>query len=216
MLWEPLPPTPGVRRDEPRRVTVLATSPDGDIVFRAKVPTELAALGNGGIVRFSAPPGKLDLRLTIEGDGTGTLDTEDRELVIPDLSAPEVMLSTPKVWFARNAREFTAITTGAPPAPTAVARLPPHGSVADSRRRLHAGRRADDRHRAAAQSAGHQDDGCAGDRRRGCGQTYSIDLPLANLAAGQYLLEITGNSEGHKPVTELVAFRLDSDLPKLP
>ena len=25
-LWEPLPPTPGVQRDEPRRVTVLATS----------------------------------------------------------------------------------------------------------------------------------------------------------------------------------------------
>ena len=38
------------------------------------------------------------------------------------------------------------------------------------------------------------------------GQPYSIDLPLASLAAGQYLLEITGNSEGHKPVTELVAF----------
>jgi hypothetical protein len=33
---------------------------------------------------------------------------------------------------------------------------------------------------------------------------------LANLAAGQYLLEITANSEGHKPVTELVAFRLGS------
>ena len=75
------------------------------------MPTELASPGNGGIVRFQAPPGKLDLRLTIEGDGTGTLDTEDRELVIPDLSAPEVMLSTPKVWFARSAREFTALTT---------------------------------------------------------------------------------------------------------
>ena len=53
LLWEPLPPTPGVHRDEPRRVTVLATSPtSGDIIFRAKVPTELAMSGNGGIVRF--------------------------------------------------------------------------------------------------------------------------------------------------------------------
>ena len=31
-----------------------------------------------------------------------------------------MILSTPKVWFARNAREFTALTSGAPPAPTAV------------------------------------------------------------------------------------------------
>ena len=38
--------------------------------------------------------------------------------------------------------------------------------------------------------------------------SYSIDLPLANLAAGQYLLEITANSEGHKPVSELVACRV--------
>ena len=43
----------------------------GDIVYRGKVPTELAAPGNGGIIRFEAPPGKLDVRLTIEGDGTG-------------------------------------------------------------------------------------------------------------------------------------------------
>ena len=41
-------------------------------------------------------------------------------------------------------------------------------------------------------------------------QTYQIDLPLANLAPGQYLLEINGKSEGHKPVTELIAFKLSS------
>jgi hypothetical protein len=41
-------------------------------------------------------------------------------------------------------------------------------------------------------------------------RTYSIDFALASLAPGQYLLEITGTSEGHKPVTELVAFKLGS------
>jgi VWFA-related protein len=209
LLWEPLPPTPGVRRDEPRRVTVLATSPSGDIVYRGRVPTELAAPGNGGIVRFSAPPGKLDLRLTIEGDGTGTLDTEDRALVLPDLSAPEVMLSTPKIWFARNAREFTALTSGVPPAPTAVREF----------------RRTDRllvRFDAYAPAAAPTSVTAQLLNQQGAkmsdipvtaptdGQTYSIDLPLASLAPGQYLLEITGNSEGHKPVTELIAFRLGS------
>ena len=42
------------------------------------------------------------------------------------------------------------------------------------------------------------------------GGAFQIDLPLANLAAGQYLLEITAAAEGQKPVSELVAFRLGS------
>jgi VWFA-related protein len=210
VLWEPLPPTPGVKRDEPRRVTVLATSASGDIVYRGKVPTELAAPGNGGIIRFQAPPGKLDLQLTIEGDGTGTLDTEDRDLVIPDLSSPEVMMSTPKVWVARNAREFTSLTTGVPPAPTATREFRRTDRLLV---RLDAYAPASAPTTVAAQLLNQQGtkmidlpviaptDG---------GQSYSIDFPLASLAAGQYLLQITGTSEGHKPVSELIAFRLGS------
>ncbi len=119
---------------------VLATSPSGDIVYRGKVPAELATPGNGGIIRFEAPPGKLEMRLTIEGDGTGTLDTEDRDLVVPDLSAPEVILSTPRVWFARNAREFTALTAGMRARADRDPRIPPHRSPAGAPRRLRARR----------------------------------------------------------------------------
>jgi VWFA-related protein len=209
LLWEPLPPTPGVQRDAPRRVTVLATSAAGDIVYRGRVPTELAAPGNGGIVRFDAPPGKLDVRLTIEGDGTGTLDTEDRELAIPDLSAPEVRISTPKVWFARNAREFTALTSGVPPAPSATREFRRTDRLLI---RADAYAPADAPTKVTAQLLNQQ-----GVKMSDIpvtapaeGQTYSIDLPLASLAPAQYLLEITATSEGHKPVTELVAFRLGS------
>ena len=209
LLWEPLPPTPGVRRDDPRRVTVLATSASGDIVYRGKVPTELAAPGNGGVVRFHAPPGKLDVRLTIEGDGTGTLDTEDRELVLPDLSAPEVMLSTPKVWFARSAREFTALTTGVPPAPTAIREFRRTDRLLI---RFDAYAPGSSPTKVTAQLLNQQ-----GTKMTDLpvtapteGPTHSIDMPLASLAPGQYLLEISANSEGHKPVAELVAFRLGS------
>ncbi len=206
-LWEPLPPTPGVRRDEPRRVTILATSPSGDIVYRGKVPSELSAPGNGGSVRFQAPPGKLDVRLTIEGDGTGTLDTEDRELAIPDLSAPEVILSTPKVWFARNALEFRSLTSATPPSATRDFRrtdrllirtdaYAPAGAPATLTARL------------LNQQGTKMTDVTVTPPPDASTQTYSIDLPLANLAAGQYLLELTGTSEGHKPVSELVAFRI--------
>jgi len=208
VLWEPLPPTPGVKRDEPRRVTVLATSGAGDIVYRGKVPTELATPGNGGIVRFQAPPGKLDLRLTIEGDGTGTLDSEDRALVIPDLSAPEVIFSTPKLWFARSAREFTSLTSGAPPAPTAIREFRRTDRLLV---RLDAYAPADAPTKVSAQLLNQQGTKMLdlpvtapteGEK------TYSIDFQLASLAPGQYLLEITGTSEGQKPVSELVAFSL--------
>jgi hypothetical protein len=198
-----------VRRDEARRVAVLATSPSGDIVYRGRVPSELAAPGNGGIVRFPVPPGKVDLRLTIEGDGTGTLDSEDRQLTIPDVSAPEVMLSTPKVWFARNALEFRSLTSGTPPAPTA---------TRDFRRtdrlliRLDAYAPADAPTKVTAQLLNQQgtkmSDVTVTPPADASTQTHSIDFPLANLAAGQYLLEITGTSEGHQPVSELVAFRV--------
>ena len=208
LLWEPLPPTPGVKRDEPRRVTVLATAASGDIVYRGRVPTELATPGNGGIVRFQVPPGKLDLRLTIEGDGTGTLDTEDRDLVIPDLSSPEMILSTPKVWFARNAREFTSLTTGPPPPPTAIREFRRTDRLLV---RLDAYAPASAPTAVTAQLLNQQGtkmlDLPVTAPAEGT-ETYSIDFPLANLAPGQYLLEITGTSEGHKPVSELVAFRL--------
>jgi hypothetical protein len=163
------------------------------------------------MIRIKAPPGKLDLRLTIEGDGTGTLDTEDRELVVPDLSAPEVLLSTPKVWSARNARELTAITTGPPPAPTATrdfsrtdrllirvdAYTPAHAPATVTAQLLN-------------QQGTRMSDVTVTPPAADAEQTYSIDLPLANLAAGQYLLEIKASSEGQKAATQLVAFRLTS------
>ncbi|HUQ86634.1 MAG TPA: VWA domain-containing protein, partial [Vicinamibacterales bacterium] len=210
LLWEPLPPTPGVKRDEPRRVTVLATAGSGDIIYRGKVPTELASPGNGGIIRFDAPPGKLEMRLTIEGDGTGTLDSEDRDLVIPDLSSPEVILSTPKVWFARNALEFNRLTAGTPPAPSATREFRRTDRLLI---RLDAYAPASAPTTVTAQLLNQQ-----GTKMTDIPVTaptdstlsYSIDMPLANLAAGQYLLEITGTSQGHKPVSEIIAFRLGS------
>ncbi|MDO8680532.1 MAG: VWA domain-containing protein [Acidobacteriota bacterium] len=209
-LWEPLPPTAGTRRDEPRRVTVLATTGSGEIVYRGRVPADLAPAGSGASASFDAKPGRLDVRLTIEGDGTGTLDNEDRDIAVPDLSAPEVMIGTPRVWFARNAREFTMLSAGEASPPTAgrdfrrTDRLlvrfdtfAPGGiaPVVTARLLNQQGTRMSDVAVTAPSAAG---------------QPYLFDLPLASFAAGQYLLELTATAEGHTPVTELVAFRIGS------
>jgi VWFA-related protein len=224
-VWEPLPPTPGVKRDEPRRVSVLATSPSGDIVYRGRVPSELAPSGSGGSVSFDAPPGKLDVRLTIEGDGTGTLDVEDRDLEVPDLSAPEVIITTPRVWAARTAREFTALASGTAPPPTLTrefrrterllvrfdALAPGTAPPAVTAQLLNQqGTRMTDVAVAAGSAAATASASAEATADRSASQAFVIDLPLANLAAGQYLLEITANAEGQKPVSELIAFRVGS------
>jgi VWFA-related protein len=206
LLWEPLPPTPGVKRDQPRRVTVLATSPSGDIIYRGRVPTELAPSGSGATVSFNAPPGKLDLRLTIEGDGTGTLDVEDRDLTVPDFSAPEIALTTPKVWVARTAREFTALTSGTAPPPVATREFRRTDRLLI---RFDAFAPGTAPPAVTAQLLNQQGTKMADVTvTAGADQPLAIDLPLANLAAGQYLLELTASAEGHKPVSELVAFRV--------
>ena len=208
-LWEPPPPTPGVRRDEARRVTLLATSPAGDIVYRGRLPATLAPTGAGASISFDAKPGKLDLRITIEGDGTGMLDTEDRELMVPDLSAPELMLSTPKVWFARNAREFAALAGSVTP-PSATREFRRTDRLLVRVDAFAPGTEPPTVTAALLNQAGTKMGDIPVVAPTTAGEPYTIDLPLASYAAGQYLLELTANSEGHKPVTELVAFRIGS------
>jgi VWFA-related protein len=209
-LWEPLPPTPGTTREAPRRVSLLATTAAGDVVYRGRVPAELAPAGSGAAISFDAKPGKLDLRITVEGDGTGVLDSEDRNITVPDLSAPELMLGTPKVWFARNAREFTQLSASQTTPPVATrefrrtdrlliridAFAPGTAPPAVTARLLN--------------QQGTKMADVAVTPPPAAGAPYVVDLPLASYAAGQYLLELTASAEGQPPVTELVAFRLSS------
>lgn len=203
VLWEPLPAAAGVRRDEARGVRVLATSAAGDIVYRGRLPIDAPAAA------FDAAPGTIELRLSVEGDA-GTLDTETRQVVVPDWSAPEVRLSTPRVWVARSALEFQAMASNGAPAPTAArdfrrtdrllvrfeASAPAQASPSVSARLLNQqGQAMSDVGVTPAPSGG---------------QAYQVELPLSNLAAGQYLLEVSASAEGHERVSELVAFRLGS------
>ncbi len=118
-VWEPAPPAPGVRRDTPGRVTLLAANSEGDLVFRGRVPdaaTASAVPTAGGAagaasgpqrVVFDAAPGKMELRISVEdATGGGVLDNETRDITVPDLTSPDPSLSTPRVFRARTARDF--------------------------------------------------------------------------------------------------------------
>ena len=98
-VWEPLPKAPGDRADraEPTRVSLMALGADGSLVFRGRVPdvavastapaaSVAAANASGAAPRgaqrvvFDAPPGKVQLRVSVEGPASTTLDTETREI----------------------------------------------------------------------------------------------------------------------------------------
>ena len=68
---------------------------------------------------FDADPGPLQLRLAVQGERGETLDTEIRDVKVPDLTAAQVGLSTPAVFRSGNAREFQALTANPAPVPTA-------------------------------------------------------------------------------------------------
>ena len=97
----------------------MAVGGDGAPYFRGRVPdvalasTSPSTAADGGSsprapsrVVFDAAPGKMQLRLSVEGAGSGVLDSEVRDIVIPDLTSTQTSLGTPMLFRARTPREL--------------------------------------------------------------------------------------------------------------
>jgi VWFA-related protein len=210
-VWEPIPPPPGLRRDNAASVSLIAAKPDGETVYSSDVanpaPAGGPAAAAGAAVSFDAPPGRLVLRMTVNG-ADGQLDSDDRELVVPDLTAAEMRVATPRIFVARTARDFQTISKDPNATPVALrefrrtdrlvirttAYAPGDAPVTMTSRLLNRqGQKMVDIPVTAPGAAG---------------QPHLIDLPLASLAQGEYLLEIAATSDGQAPAIELVAFRV--------
>jgi VWFA-related protein len=228
-VWEPIPKAPGDRSrpaEEPSRVAVMAVGVDGAPYFRGRVPdvalaaaappaslpatspagTTAAAPRPPSRVTFDAPPGKMQLRLSVEGAGAQVIDSEVREITVPDLTAPQPLLGTPGVFRARTAREFQQIKTDPDAVPVAarefsrtdrlIIRVPAYapGDTAPTltaRLLNRGGQPMTDL--AVAPSAASKSD-------------QQIELPLAGLAPGEYIIEVKAAGEGD--VKQLVGFRV--------
>jgi VWFA-related protein len=238
LIWEPLPAQGATtaggsgRREQPGRVSLLAATAKGDLVFRGRSPD--AALASAAPASspndtgtaagrspsaqpatapqrlvFDAPPGKIELRMTVEAAGSGgTLDSEIRDLTIPDFTAPQAALSTPRVYRARTAREFQTLAADASaiPAPgrefsrteRLLIRFDSYGPGTEKPTVTavlmnRAGQKMSDVQIAPA----------------AVGAMHQIDLGLNSIPAGEYLVEITAKS-GDGEAKELVPFRLGS------
>jgi hypothetical protein len=148
-------------------------------------------------VSFEAPPGRMQLRVAIQGEGSGTLDSDDREMVVPDLTLPELALSTPRVHVARNAREYQQISKDMAATPIAsrefrrtdrlVVRVDAFGPgetppTVSSRLLNRQGQRMADVPVTAPPPAQPQ--------------PFTVDLPLSSLPPGEYLLELAACKVG--------------------
>ena len=214
LVWEGVPPTPGSGRAPVGRVMLNALSPTGEQYFKgqvgADVPDDAAPTAlRRGAVDIDVPPGKLTLRMSIEGKPDDVLDTDDRTIEVPDFTEPKARLTTPRVYVARNAREFQAVKSDAAASPTAtrefrrterllvrldgVAPGALAGALTYTARLLNRqGDRMADLPIAAPPA----------------GEPATLDVPLASLPAGEFLIEITARGIAGAEATELVAFRM--------
>ncbi len=214
-VWEPTAFVPSGRTKQlyASRVVLKALAADGISLFDGGVlpagplRPDTADEGEARAV-FDAPPGPLRLRISIEDETGQAIDSDVREIVVRDLSAP-VVLGTPEILRARTARDFRALESDPDAAPVASrefsraerllirfpAYAPSGASLIVSARLLNRVGQAM-RELAIQQGAAEA-------------APNEIDLSLAALAAGEYLIELTAKSPAGE-VKDLLEFRVTS------
>jgi VWFA-related protein len=228
LVWEPAQSLTSERRETPSRVSVMAGGQGGSY-YRGKVPEPAAepassggsngtvatsstpaGAGGGGRITFQAPPGTMQMRLSVEGETGQVLDTDFRDLVIPDYTKPEPALSVPAVYRARTARDIAQLVANPEARPTTsrefsrterllfrVRAYAPGGGVAAPSARLlnRGGNKMADVNVKPAPSLGEHG--------------FEAELPLASLPAGEFLVELFLDADG-KQAKQYVAFRVTS------
>jgi len=208
--WEAVPPLPGERRpgDEGvSHVTLTALAPDGRPLFRGRVPEQSTATGpvTAASATFDVPPGRMQLRVSVQGAGGQVMDSSTSDVTIPDYTTPQVVFGTPRLFRARTPRDVQAIKANAAPVPStdrtfnrterllvrvdayAPGSVPP---VVTARLLNRAGTAMFDVPVQAASSGGAE-----------------LELAFAALAAGDYILELSAKAEAGA-AQDVVALRV--------
>jgi VWFA-related protein len=226
VVWEPIPPVPGERREpdeSPARISVLAigtgAAATGRPYFRGRVPEKGSAppgtastsgasdpAGPQGVT-FAAVPGPMEVRVTVENAAGRTLDTEAHEVTVPDFTGVELMISTPRLLTARTPRELQAIKADPSAFPSADREFSrtervllrfdafaPGGAAPAMTARL-LNRQGTSMRELTVQPMASGS------------PTHHIDLQLAGLAPGDYLVELTARTDSDS-VVELIAVRV--------
>jgi hypothetical protein len=192
-VWEPAGITPGsrTRGAVPARLQFSATGAGADTPYEATVlpvgatiPINEAA-SNRAV--FDVPPGRVRIRMSIEDSAEDQIDSDVRDISVRDLRGA-VVLGTPEVLLARNAREFRALDADPKAVPVAtrvfsrterlMIRVPaytPDGQPVVSATLM--------------SRSGQAMRTLAVTRGAGSDPVNQVDLPLAGLASADYMIE---------------------------
>jgi VWFA-related protein len=213
-VWEPATRVPGdpaaLRRAAPARVVMTALAPDGRVLFEGPVAaTGPAVFDEPGAIParavFDAPPGRLRLRMSIQDVTQQVLDRDVRDITLREPRGA-VGVGTPEVLRARNAREFRTLTTetAVPVASREFSRTErllvrfhaygPTGSEPQVSARLLTRMGQPMRDLEVAVPAPPASE-------------HAIDLPLASLATGEYIIEVEARGPAGD-VKDRVGFRV--------
>jgi VWFA-related protein len=216
-VWEPIAAVPGERRssdDNAAAVMLTALAPDGRPIFRGRVPDQPAASPAPGATAaaappasatFDAPPGRLQLRIMVQGSAGQVIDSSMQELTVPDYTAVQIAFGTPRLYRARTPRDLQNIGSNSAAVPVADRAFPrtdrvlvkvdaygPGGEKPTVTARLlnRAGTSMSDIPVQMTPSGEAQ-----------------LELGVAALASGEYLLELNAKAASGT-AQELVAFRV--------
>jgi len=212
-VWEPAARVPGDRvRRSVSTLLFQARSADGAVLFEGPVaPTGPAAIDEPGAAParaiFEMPAGRLRLRMSIRDSASTVLDEDVRELSIRDLKG-DVAVGTLEILRARTAREFQTVAAdpNAIPAPgrefsrteRLLIRFDAYGPGTEKPEVT-----------AVLLNRGGSKMSDVQIAPGAAGATHQIDLGLASIPAGEYLIEITGKGASGE-AKELVPFRVGS------
>ena len=196
-VWNPTPAVPGTRRETAASISLLAGSTTSDFVYRNKAISP-------GRVEFEVPPGPLELDIAAVDAAGEVLDRETRKIVVPSMGLG-LTVSTPEVFRGRTLPEWQSISADAKAMPVIEREF-----------------RRTDRLllRVGVQSAGGTPTLSARILNReggemsalqvtpaGFGNLHHIDVPLAALPPGEFLIEVTAK-DGAEQTSTFVAFRV--------
>ena len=213
-VWEPIPKSPGAQvraSDVPARVSLTAIAPDGSPYYRGRVPSAPGATPAAAPSRvsFEVPPGRMQLRVAVETADADVIDSELRDISVPDLTVPQTSFGTPAVFLSRTIRELQQLRVDPEAVPTPLREFTRTDRVFVRVRAYGPGTSAPSVTARLLNRSGQAMSELTVTATPGAAGASDVDLSLAPLPPGEYLVEMTATGEG-EPVKELVGFRLAS------
>lgn len=230
VTWEP-----AETRDPPKvpvaRVDVRAESPTGELIGEvpgltsARRPSDASSAHAGGgvesgaanahanahetaVARLDVVPGAVVLKFLATDANGEVVDKWDRRVEVPEFGAKAPTLGTPQFTRARSVADLRELRRGAPGTPV-VDRSFRQTDLVMVRLDLPEDVLASDAYAVELQTRLGQRLATLPTVRVGTQLQVQVELPLRNLALGQYVLRFTTSAEGRPSLSQVAAFSVE-------